>query len=210
MSAVEPLLPGGTYHIYNRGNNREPIFRESENYRFFLERYIHHIEPVAVTYAYCLLPNHFHFLVRIREDSEQPELPTFERLATLEPATLEPPTLEPPVPDAQFAFKNLFISYALAFNRRYDRTGSLFEKPFKRKRVTGEAYFARLVVYIHRNAQHHGLVADFRDWPWSSYTAVLAGAATRIPRQEVLGWFGGPAPFRAAHAQPPAGDLDFE
>ena len=80
MTAQEPLCPGDFYHIYNRGNNRETIFRTAENYRFFLERYVYYIEPIAATYAYCLLPNHFHLFVGIRPEPElptSPELPTF-------------------------------------------------------------------------------------------------------------------------------------
>lgn len=58
------------YHIWNRGVNHSTIFRSDENYRYFLALYIQHIEPVAKTYAYCLLPNHFHFLVRTRTEEE--------------------------------------------------------------------------------------------------------------------------------------------
>lgn len=67
MSKLEPLLPGHYYHIYNRGNNGETLFREDRNYRYFLQLYAKHIAPVAETYAYCLMPNHFHFLVQVRE-----------------------------------------------------------------------------------------------------------------------------------------------
>ena len=71
MTKKQPLIPDAYYHIYNRGNNREDIFVEDENYRFFLQRYLQYIEPIAYTYAYCLLPNHFNFLVRIRNVEEQ-------------------------------------------------------------------------------------------------------------------------------------------
>ncbi len=61
-----PLQPGHYYHLYNRGNNREDLFRAERNYRYFLELYAYHIEPVAETFAYCLLRNHFHLLVKIK------------------------------------------------------------------------------------------------------------------------------------------------
>jgi putative transposase len=60
------LQYGVAYHIYNRGNNRENVFVEERNYRHFLQLYAKYIEPVAWTYAYCLLRNHFHFLVKIK------------------------------------------------------------------------------------------------------------------------------------------------
>ncbi len=65
------LQPSQYYHIYNRGNNRENIFVSEENYRYFLKLYAVHIEPVADTYAYCLLKNHFHVLVRIKDQADR-------------------------------------------------------------------------------------------------------------------------------------------
>jgi len=66
MQTVIPLQPGQYYHIYNRGVNRTNIFVEERNYVYFLKLYAKHISPVAETFAYCLLRNHFHLLVRIR------------------------------------------------------------------------------------------------------------------------------------------------
>lgn len=66
---MQPLLPDTSFHIYNHANGFENIFREAENYRFFLEKYQLHITPIAETYAYCLMPNHFHLVIRIRNSS---------------------------------------------------------------------------------------------------------------------------------------------
>ena len=71
MPTPEPLDFGHYYHIYNRGNNRENLFVEARNYRLFLELYAKHVVPVADTYAYVMLKNHFHFLVRTRTVEEQ-------------------------------------------------------------------------------------------------------------------------------------------
>ncbi len=84
-------------------------------------------------------------------------------------------------------------------NKGYGRTGSLFEKPFKRKLVDNDRYFTYLVAYIHRNPQTHGLVDDFRDWPWSSYRAILSEKPTKVQRDDVLEWFGGRATFVDGH-----------
>lgn len=67
---LAPLQPGVIYHIYNRGNNREDLFREERNYRYFLQLYARHVHPIADTFAYCLLQNHFPFLVRIKTEEE--------------------------------------------------------------------------------------------------------------------------------------------
>ena len=173
-----PLEPGHDYHIYNRGTNGETLFREGRNYRHFLRLWAKYVEPIGETYAYCLLTNHFHVLVHIRDQQIGPELNPSRHLS------------------------NLFIAYAKAFNKAYGRTGSLFESPFKRKRVDSDRHFGALVVYIHRNPQKHGLVDDFLDWPYSSYGTILSSRATRIQRAAVLDWFGGRAGFVEAHRTP--------
>ena len=99
-------------------------------------------------------------------------------------------------------FGNLFNAYAKAINKAYTRTGSLFENPFGRVPVTTEPYLVYLVAYIHQNPQKHGFVADFNEWPFSSYHAVLSQKPTRLERDEVLAWFQSPAAFQDAHRQP--------
>lgn len=63
-------MPSGFYHIFSRANGNEKLFHSPENYRFFLEKYWQYIVPVADSFAYCLLPNHFHFLIQIRSAEE--------------------------------------------------------------------------------------------------------------------------------------------
>ena len=96
---------------------------------------------------------------------------------------------------------NLLNAYAKAINQAYQRTGALFQRPFGRIAVNSDAYFLRVVAYIHQNPQKHGLVADFRTWPYSSYGALLSNQPTRLTRNEVLEWFGGSGQFEAFHAQ---------
>ena len=185
MASSPPLALDTYYHIYNRGNNRETIFRSDKNYRYFLQLYAKHIFPVADTFAYCLLPNHFHLLIRTRSPAEQKQTQqaseTFRLLS----------------PSQQFS--NLFNAYTKAFNNRYQRTGSLFEHPFDRNPVTTEAYFTRLVAYIHQNPQRHGLIDDFRNWPYSSYRTLLSSRPTRLRREVVIDWFNGRQQLEAFH-----------
>jgi putative transposase len=184
MTSPSPLKPGVFYHIYNRGTNRENIFIQERNYGYFLQLYVKHIEPVVETYAYCLLKNHFHLLVRVKED----------------PKGQDPKGLERPL--GSMAFSNLFNAYAKAINKAYDRTGSLFQHPFGRIPVLTPSYLMQLVRYIHFNPQKHRLTGDFREWPYSSYHAHLSQQATRLRRENVLGWFDGPQGFAAAHQIP--------
>ncbi len=96
-------------------------------------------------------------------------------------------------------FSNFFNTYTKAINRAYGRTGSLFEKPFRRIEVTTPEYGLRLIHYIHWNPQKHGFVKDFRDWPYSSYSALLSDRPTHLQREEVLIWFNGRSDFDAVH-----------
>jgi len=70
MTSPSPLLYDTCYHIFNRGNNRENIFVHERNYTHFMNLYSKYIEPIADTYAYCLLRNHFHLSVRIKSQEE--------------------------------------------------------------------------------------------------------------------------------------------
>jgi REP element-mobilizing transposase RayT len=108
------------YHIYNRANGNERIFLSGDNYSFFLKKYMQYIDPIAHTYCYCLMPNHFHFLIQIKNEEElknslQVRSPAFPKFQTLEKLTSK-----------QFA--NLFSSYTQAFNKQQGRRGSLFIK----------------------------------------------------------------------------------
>ena len=113
MSKPEPLQYGQYYHIYNRGNNGETLFREQRNYPYFLKLYANYIEPVAATYAYCLMSNHFHLLVRIKE---------YEECKKVCQSLKDWQTYEAVYPSR--AFSNLFSTYTKAFNKSYQRTGS--------------------------------------------------------------------------------------
>ena len=175
------LEPGKYYHIFNRGINGTNIFLEERNYAYFLDLYVKHVQPVAETFAFCLLRNHFHLCVRVK---------TFEVSQTSKVSA---------IPDATQGFANCFNAYAKAINKTYARTGSLFEHRFHRLEVSSEGYCVRLVHYIHFNPQKHGFVADFREYPYSSYRAFLSDKPTKLQRAQVLDWFGGRAGFDGVH-----------
>ena len=170
---------GHYYHLYNRGNTGENLFREERNYAYFLKWYTHHIFPITDTYAYCLMKNHFHFLIRVKDVAERGQA-----TKKLQPSQ---------------AFSNFFNAYTKSMNKAYGRTGSLFEKPFERIEVASERYAMQLVVSIHINPQKHGFVPDFRLWPWSSYHALRGQQVTKLARESVIAWFGNQEQFDFAH-----------
>lgn len=182
-----PLEGGCYYHIFNRGNNGDNLFYKPDNYRFFLRRLDEYLSAFIDVYAFCLLPNHFHLLVRVKEQPEALHLKDAKLLKT---------------PDVvSQAFHRLFTSYSKAINKQEGRHGSLIENPFKRKEVTSNDYFAYLIFYIHANPQLHGISSDFRQYPWSSYNRILSGKPSKLKKEEVLKWLNNPENYVAFHAQ---------
>ncbi len=189
MTKPVPLQYGCYYHIYNRGINRENIFIEEDNYLYFLKLLAKHVLSLADVYSYCLLRNHFHLLVRIKsEDEIQANLSNLQSQSSL--------------PKPSQCFSNLFNAYAKAFNKRNQRTGSLFQRPFGRVEITKDIQLIHLVSYIHHNPEKHGLVSDYRDWKHSSYQSLVRTSGdTQLNHEEVLSWFGGIKGFEIAHHQ---------
>ena len=180
---------GKSYHLYTHANGFENLFNTDENYRYFLQRYEYFIPSVADTFAYCLMPNHIHFLIRIK--TEEQIISTFGKFQTFQ-------KLEARV-SKQFA--NLFSSYTQAFNKMYVRNGSLFIPNFKRKEITDDSYFTQLIHYIHANPVHHGFVKNLADWRWSSYPLLLSENPSLLMREEVINWFGNKTEFEQFHQQ---------
>jgi hypothetical protein len=138
--------------------------------------------------------NHFHLSVRIKTEEEW--LQTIQTSRVLETREVSPP---PRKFDPSQAFANFFNAYAKAINKGYKRTGSLFEERFGRIPVMTDAYRANLVFYIHYNPQKHKFVKDFRDWHWSSYSALIGNGETKLKRSEVLRLFGDRKGFEDFH-----------
>ena len=179
------LKPGTIYHIYNHANGFENLFVQEENYLYFLKKYTAHIPSVADTLAYCLMPNHIHLMVKIKQESQLPESLKLSGSPTSGKISKQ--------------FGNLFSAYAQSFNKQQQRMGSLFIPNFKRKAVTNDQYFAHLVHYIHLNPVKDGFVAHPAEWPHSSFMSLLSDRPSRLLRDEVLAFFGGREGFLAAH-----------
>jgi putative transposase len=175
MQKLDPIEYGNFYHIYNRGINSCSLFVENTNYEYFLKLYDIHISPIAHTYAWVLMKNHFHFLVRIKYEEVFLNLTGFENLSG--------------VKKRHQHFSNLFNAYSKAFNKRYGRHGSLFERPFKRKLVSNPDYLKQLVQYINNNPIYHGIVEHVLDYPWSSYLTCISKESTKTQRNSVIDSF---------------------
>lgn len=183
------IEPEKFYHIWNRENNRENLFYTSANYEYFLRMYAKFLDPVAETYAFCLLPNHFHLLIRTK---------AFATSIEVSPAGETSKKKANPV---SLAFQRLFTAYSQAINIQQHRTGSLFQKPYKRLEIKSAKQLANLVHYIHTNPQRHHIIDDFRQYPWSSYERITIDRPSKLKKEEVLAWFKNKENYLNYHAR---------
>ncbi len=164
---MKPLLlePGKYYHVYNRAKNGHPLFADEEACRFFLRLYEANIHPVAETYAYCLLPDHLHLLVRIRDEAEG---------------------------DLFKPFALLFNSYAKGSNRHNATTGKVFKYKLKRREIRSDDHLRDLIRYINQNPWMHGATEHPGNYRFSSFRATVTQSPTLIAKDQVRERFGGP------------------
>jgi putative transposase len=197
---IANFVEDGIYHVYNRTNNKELLFKTDENRLYFLRQYAKYLEPFLDTFCRTLLPNHFHFLVRVKNsETIKRHLETIasEKLKPVEKKYLEDNTTTELL--LEFEWKRFLTSYSMAFNKQHNRTGNLFHRPFKRVLVNKESHFTQAIIYIHANAFKHGVCKNFKDYVWSSWKSITSSNFTKLCRQEVLDWFGGLERFIDAH-----------
>ena len=183
------LEPDKYYHLFNRANGNEKIFKSPDNYQFFLRKYRMHIGPISETLCYCLMPNHFHFLIKIKIESKIRKLDNYKSEQDVSLYLSK-------------QFSNLFSSYTQAFNKFTGRRGSLFMRAFKRKLIEDEVYLRNLVKYIHSNPVKAGLSKTPQGWKHSSYAALISEDFTFLKRNEVLAHFDGIKNFKFVHHHP--------
>jgi REP element-mobilizing transposase RayT len=171
-----PFVPDTYYHFYNRGNNRQAIFFEPANYLYFLQGFRRYVFPQVSVIAYCLMPTHYHILVRVRALAGQTS--EVSRQVSL-------------------AMQKFLISYTKAINKRFSRVGALFQGQFQAKPVESHAYLLTLCTYIHGNPVKDGLVAAPEDWPYSNYLEWMGERkGTLLEPGFISEHFGTPAEYR--------------
>ena len=139
----DPIIEGNCYHVYNRGNHKENIFFERENYFFFLQKWRKYFDETIDVFCYCLMPNHYHFLLRPKDN------------------------------DFSHRMQNFSISYVKAMNKKYNRVGHLYQGNFKAKIVHDNKVLLYLTRYIHLNPVDANLVSTPNKWDFSSYNEYL-------------------------------------
>jgi putative transposase len=163
-SNIQPLYPGSIYHVFNRAIGNEKLFMKEEDHFEWIKYIKKYVLPLSELYAYCLLPNHYHFLLRVNHDTS---------------ASL----FSKGMSDAA----NSFCKW---YNRQYKRKGGLFIKPFKRKLIEDDHQLAWTTWYIHRNPMHHGYTNDWSNWKFSSFQMFFSEKPTSLSRNFILAFFG--------------------
>lgn len=157
MRRLKPV-PGGYYHLYNRGESGVRIFFNKESWYFFLSRLKRYFtnEKVDIL-AYCLMPNHYHLLVRIHTEDFGNKV--------MRPFT---------------------VSYSRVINKQQYRNGHVFQRPFQLRQITNDGDLLNLSRYIHNNPVVCGLVAKPADWEFSSYQDYLGMRKGDIPKTDLI------------------------
>lgn len=197
---LDDFCENGCFHVYNRTNNKELLFRHEFDCSLFLSRYQKYLSPYQFTLSWSALPTHFHFVIQIHSSNEILDYlkKQFHKSRTFMENEFIKGTI-----DLEHFLENtwmrLFTSYAMRFNKACNRKGNLFYRPFKRKKIENEFQLKRAIGYVNTNAQKHGIVDDFRKYPWSSWHELINEVPSICAIQEVLDLFGGIQQFHDFH-----------
>ena len=151
-----PLKSDNFYHIYNRGNNRQNIFFERDNYIYFLKLIKLHLINHVDILAYCLMPNHYHFLLYLKDEN------------------------------LSDAMKSLSVAYTKAINKRFNRSGVLFQGRFQNIHVAETEHLVNLVRYIHLNPIKARIVNKIEEWEFSSYLEYAGLRPGKLPAMDYI------------------------
>ncbi len=180
---METLDSNNYYHIYNHIVGEGNLFQDDNDYLFFLKQMEKYLFPVSDIVTYCLMPNHFHIIIKPRDI----DLTKFSKSGLVVSKRLS----------------HLFNSYAQAYNKKYQRRVSLFMRPFKRKRVVNEEYLKKLVHYIHYNPVESGFVIKVDQWRFSSYNSYVSQDSTLISKDYIISLFNDVDNFKYCHTISP-------
>ena len=159
------------YHLYNRTNNEEALFRSDENYLYFLKKYRFYLDDYLDTIGYCLMPTHFHFLVRVKSQANSSDdFKSSDEYSLL----------------ISKQIGILLRSYTRAFNKMWERHGNLFNQKTNAKPVSNDRYLITLLTYIHQNPMRSGLSEKAFEWKYSSYQDYIDLRNGNLPKKDVI------------------------
>jgi REP element-mobilizing transposase RayT len=166
-------------------------------------------------YAYCLLPDHFHLLVKVKSKQEvikqgNIDFPKgfsgytdylIQQDATKRQDFEEIPNFYSEILVSE-KFRRFFLSYSKSINKQQKRSGSLFQKLFRRRKILTNDYFTGLIWHIHYNPVAHKIHNDYKTYRWSSFQRILSPQKTALEKKELIEWFSGKEHFISFHENP--------
>ncbi len=195
QSYHQPMLVNRVFHFFSRAVGDEKLFRSDENYRYFLQKLKHHTNDICKVYAYTLLPNHFHLVAKIENEStiiksfEENKNKNFDLFTN----SISDFVME--------RFSNFLNGYTKAYNKMYSRKGALFLDYLKRSKANGDSDFAAFIFYIHKNAVYHGYTQKIGNWKFDSYNSILSESKSSLLKEERINIFGTKEDFINFHKQ---------
>ncbi len=192
---------GRYYHIYNRGINSQEIFFNDKDFNRFLDKYNYYLGLSLETLAYCLMSNHFRFLVKvISEKEQQATISNHDKFNSSQKYYILPNPNK-----LTFKVENLLShllnSHTKYINSKYKRSGSLWDGNFRIKMIDTDEYLQQCICYIHRNPIHHGLTNFYKAYPYSSFNEVLNNQSIIINPSVTLDIFGSRDNYLVAHQE---------
>lgn len=182
MRRIEALTTGEIYHVYNRGVAKQALFHDNHDYRYFLDALSYYLEesttlrfsmlpdevrfglsrsmpeqPLVKVLAYCLMPNHFHFVLQQLQDD-----------------------------GVTHCLRKALNSYTRAYNTRHRRVGPLFQGRFQAKRVEDDEQLLHLTRYVHLNPLMAKLTESAEQYRWSSMDAYLKKERHRLCQPDLV------------------------
>jgi putative transposase len=176
------------YHLYNRTNNDEALFRSEDNFLYFLKKYRFYLDEYLETIGYCLMPTHFHFLVRVKASNNSSDDSKLLSVVNLldDNSSMDSKSSD----EYSLAIsKQVAIwlrSYTRAFNNMWHRHGNLFNQNTNAKPVPNDRYLITLLTYIHQNPRRSGLVDESEEWLYSSYQDYIDLRNGSLPSKDII------------------------
>lgn len=217
-----PFYTGNFYHLVCKSIDGLLLFREESDYNTFLHRFKKFMGDFVDVWAYCQLSNHTHQIVKVKSVNEianfVSNLPPANKTMVMSKWLEAFNNSKPEIPESKSGqlkstfeielvddllerqMNSFLVSYANYYNNKYNRKSGLFQKPFKRKEICGDGYLQQAIIYTHANAQKHKLTKDFKDYPYSSYRAVISSDSCFIDVASIKSFFGGKQNFIKTHA----------
>ena len=192
------LKPENMYHVYNRAHGKEQLFIEEMNYHFFLKKFKEYIHPMVEVYTYCLMPNHFHVLIKVKSEEELENF--FEDAWKEKSRTSKAFPVDKKVTQQ---FSNFFNAYTKAFNKTYCRIGGLFISNYRRIKIESDRQLINTVKYIHLNPVNARLSEHPEDWKYSSFAAYISDKKSLVAKEYVIEKYGDFNNFLAMHGLSP-------